>query len=217
MAYIIQVGPTGLADIVYSDLTPGTAPGVFATEEEALEWAMEHVIPFQGSGGGGSDAFYGNGVDHAIGGGGDIGLAGGPVAGAAVVVSLAMLVSRYGTITGRLIWGVLQRYAVAGRVAFNRLPSWLRTALAFLGIDIGEDIILGDVPFGGPGNGVNGDGLPAIPGVPGLPAIPGLPSIPSMGLMVLKHWVAGGRPFYKLSDGTILVQKNGWFLETLSP
>ena len=48
MAYIIQVGPTGLADIVYSDLTPGTAPGVFATEEEALEWGYGTCYPVPG-------------------------------------------------------------------------------------------------------------------------------------------------------------------------
>jgi len=134
-----------------------------------------------------------------------------PAAG--IALSLAMLVSRFGAPMGRVLWGFLSRLprsagglvALAG-TAWRAIPSWVKWALALIGLSEGSQVLLE-----GGGNGA----------VPGLDLIPG-PGIPvEGGVMGLGETVVGswntcpdapeyGVTFYRLSSGRIaVVNKQG--------
>lgn len=133
----------------------------------------------------------------------------GPVSGGSltlagpIVITLAVLVARFGAIIGRLIWNVLVRLAGSGgRITssmWGRIPGWVKAALAVIGITEGQEIALDLF-------------APEAPGIPGLPALPDA-GMGLDGLAIVGGWVANNIPFVRLSDGRLGAfseRKNRW-------
>lgn len=93
------------------------------------------------------------------------------------------------------IAGRLEQWAAGftrgARVGWQQLPSWLKQALAILGVSTAFDVIMD---------------LPGVPG-PGLPGLGGGPEL-VMGVQVVGSWTANGVRFYRLIDGRLAVQNS---------
>ena len=128
----------------------------------------------------------------------------------AVVVTLAALVAKWGSVMGNTIWTFLRGLGVAmgSRISSVNLPGWVKTALGFLGFKEGMDIVL-SVTEGQFPDLIPGDGFPSLPGFGGdAPHI----EIPGATAHVVGSWSANGVTFYRLADGRLAVQnkKGRW-------
>ena len=157
-----------------------------------------------------ADLFYGEGVGGTLAPSQSMLPAVPMVAGAAVVVTLAMLVARYGTLIGTGVWTALRGLGVAGRVQWSRLPGWLKTALAFLGISEGGELIL---------EGLD-DGVDLLP-LPGWPwGGGGAPDHPAAQLHggVVKSWRPTGNLWMaRYADGYMGAQRKDGTWTTWKP
>lgn len=108
-------------------------------------------------------------------------------------MSIAVALSRLPAILIPIVRPILRAAMSGGVLIWNRVPGWVRTALAAVGIvegiNIVDDLISGGGGFGGEEFG---------PGGP--------------GVSVVGSWTANGVTFYRLSDGRLAVQnkKGRW-------
>ena len=142
-----------------------------------------------------------NGTGSGGGGGGE-----GPDGGAFVSIAVRAIIfalsqwPRYGPVLfARTTGGVRMVYG-----AWNKVPLEVRAALTAVGLhEAYDEVIQGDEQD--VAELVGGDGR-ALAKIMNLPAVEGLPS--GVGqVTVVKTWVAGGVPFWRLSNGVIVVQK----------
>jgi hypothetical protein len=123
-----------------------------------------------------------------------------------VTVTLAMLSRALGSsILGRQAYNLLRGVVARGGNIWTGIPSWIRTALLFLGLDTGVPFIMG---------ALDEDMEPASPTalVPQLAPGTGIVLEGGLPVGVIGKWEANGVWFYRLADGRLAVQnlKGRW-------
>lgn len=122
-----------------------------------------------------------------------------PVVATLVVVTFATLVARLGPLVAGPVYAAIRVLVMAsrnGRVAWNALPGFVKTALIAMGITVGVDIALDAADIGPeqPGGGIT-------PWIPGPGESIGTIGTQMGGDLVVKAWAANGTPFVRLANG----------------
>ena len=121
-----------------------------------------------------------------------------------VTITLAMLTRALGSSAlARQAYNYIANILARGGNVWTSVPGWIRTALIFLGIDQGVDVVLGLLD----------EDMQPVDGTPPVLA-PGTDIVLEQGLPigVIGKWEANGVWFYRLADGRLAVQnkKGRW-------